>query len=68
MSDSPDNLVLVYLRRIDIKLDRLIDDLSDIKIRMSSVEEALAGVNRRLDRSETRLDRIERRIDLVEAP
>jgi chromosome condensin MukBEF ATPase and DNA-binding subunit MukB len=64
--DQPDNLVLIYLRRIDTKIDRMTDDLSDLKIRMTNVEEGLAGVNRRLDRSEARLDRIERRIDLVE--
>lgn len=66
--DQPDNLVLLYLRRIDMKIDRMTDDLNDIKIRVTNVEEGLAGVNRRLDRSEVRLDRIERRLDLVEAP
>lgn len=66
--DQPDNLVLLYLRRIDLKIDRMTDDLNDIKIRVTNVEEGLAGVNRRLDRSEARLDRIERRLDLVTAP
>lgn len=51
-----------------MKIDRMTDDLNDIKIRVTNVEEGLAGVNRRLDRSEVRLDRIERRLDLVEAP
>jgi DNA repair ATPase RecN len=54
--------------RFDVKVDRVIDDLRDLKVRASSAEEALAGVNRRLDRMEMRLDRIERRLDLVEAP
>ena len=48
--DGPDSLVLRYLRNIDAKLDRLSDDLHDLKIRTTSVEEGLAGVNRRLDR------------------
>lgn len=68
MSDQPENLTLLYLRRLDIKIDRLTDDLGDIKQRVTNVEESLAGVNRRLDRQEARLDRIERRLDLVEAP
>jgi len=75
MVGEPDNFTLVYLRRIDEKLDRLIDDVRDLKFRMTEVEERLAkvelsiaGVNRRIDRVETRLDRIERRLDLVELP
>jgi hypothetical protein len=45
--------------------DRVHDDVKDIKVRLTSVEEALAGVNRRIDRTEGRLDRIERRLELV---
>jgi archaellum component FlaC len=65
MADEPDNIVLVYLRRMDEKLDRLAADVNDVKIRVTGVEEGLAGVNRRLDRIEARLDRVERRTDLV---
>ncbi len=75
MADEPDSLVLRYLRRIDEKLDRVIDDVRDLKVRMTAVEERLAGldrsiagVNRRIDRVEERLDRIERRLDLVDSP
>lgn len=75
MADEPDNFVLQYLRRIDGKLDRIAEDVQDLKIRATSVEErlasvdmALAGVNRRIDRVEQRLDRIERRFDLVDSP
>ncbi len=68
MADEPDNLVLVYLRRLDEKVDRLIDDVQDLKVRMTHVEEGLAGVNRRLDRLEVRVERIERRLDLVVVP
>jgi hypothetical protein len=68
VADQPDNLVLVHLRRIDEKLDRLIDEVRDLKVRMTGVEEGMAGVNRRIDRFDMRLDRIERRLDLVEAP
>ncbi len=67
MADEPDSLVLNMLRRIDGKMDRVIDDVHDLKVRMSSVEEGLAGVNRRLDRMDLRVDRIERRLELHDA-
>lgn len=66
MSDEPDNLVLRMLRNIDAKLERVAEDVADIKIRVTSLEVALAGVNRRMDRMETRLDRIERRLGLTD--
>jgi predicted nuclease with TOPRIM domain len=68
MADAPDNLIFEYLRRLDGKLDRVIDDLNDIKVRVTNLEEGLAGVNRRLDRIEVRLDHVERRLDLTEQP
>ena len=67
MAEEPDNLVLQLLHRMDAKLDRVIDDVHDLKVRMSSVEEGLAGIHRRLDRLDVRVDRIERRLDLVDA-
>ena len=68
MSEQPENLMLVFLRRIDEKLDRVIEDVRDLKIRVTNVEEGLAGVHRRLDRTDARLDRIERRLDLADQP
>jgi len=67
MADEPDNLVLQMLRRMDAKFDRMSDDLQDIKVRMTHVEEGMAGVNRRLDRLEVRVDRIERRLELSDS-
>jgi archaellum component FlaC len=67
MVDEPENLILSLLRRMDAKLDRVIDDVQDLKVRMTAVEEALVGVHRRLDRLEVRVERIERRLDLVDA-
>lgn len=67
MPDEPENLILQMPRRIDQKVDRLIDDVGDLKVRLTSVEEGLAGVNRRLDRLEMRTDRIERRLELADA-
>ncbi|MGI8569353.1 MAG: hypothetical protein ACR2KT_09945 [Methylocella sp.] len=75
MVEAPGNLIFEYLRHLDSKLDRVLEDIGDLKIRMTAVEEriaqielSIAGVNRRIDRVEARLDRIERRLDLVEPP
>ena len=67
MVDEPENVILALLRRMDAKLDRVIDDVQDLKVRMTAVGEALVGVHRRLDRLEVRVERIERRLDLVDA-
>ncbi len=74
MASKPEDIVLVLLRRMDAKLDRITDDLRDIKPRLTSVERQLgelrvdlAGQAARIDRIEVRLDRIERRLDIVSA-
>lgn len=64
---EPDSIILAYLRKIDAKLDLVIADVRDLKIRMTAVEESIAGVQRRIDRVEGRLERIERRLELTEA-
>lgn len=56
---KPDSIVLRFLRSIDEKLDLVRADVHDLKVRMTHVEEGLAGVNRRLDRVDERLDRLE---------
>ena len=64
---DPESVVLAHLSRIDEKVDRLLDDVRDLKFRVTSVQENLAGAHRRMDRFGARLDRIERRLDLVDA-
>jgi uncharacterized coiled-coil protein SlyX len=80
VSDEPDNVIHILLRRMDAKLDRIIEDVKDLKGRMSALELEVAHLsvrvgeisvrvaetNARIDRIEVRLDRIERRLDLVE--
>ncbi len=44
MSEAPDNLVLVYLPRIDGKIDRLTEDVQDLKHRVTSLEGQVAGL------------------------
>jgi len=68
MATEPENLLLQYMRRFDEKLDRVVDEMIDVKVRLTAVEEGLAGLNRRLDRLELRVERIERRLDLAEQP
>ena len=67
MADAPDNLVLQLLRRIDERTVRMAEDIHDLKVHVTSLEENMAGLNRRIDRIENRLDRIERRLDLADA-
>jgi archaellum component FlaC len=67
MADEPDNIMLIMLGRIDERTQRIADDVRDLKVRMTGVEEGLAGVNRRIDRIEERIERIERRLDLADA-
>jgi chromosome segregation ATPase len=80
LSDEPDSLILRLLRRIDDKVDRLIESVGDLKGRVTSLEERtsrvqaelasihsdFAGQSVRIDRIEGRLERIERRLDLSE--
>lgn len=78
MSDEPDNVVLILLRRIDAKVDEMRADLAEVKQRLTTLEIQVgnlvateqshyAQVMLRMDRHEMRLDRIERRLDLTEA-
>ena len=67
MAKEPDNIVLAILRKIDQRTERMAEDLQDLKVRVTSVEEGLAGVNRRLDRLENRIERIEQRLELSDA-
>jgi hypothetical protein len=74
VSDAPDNLILVYLRRMDEKLDRLADNVFDVGRRVTSLETKVALLHgdfatqsERIDRVELRLGRIERRLDIVHA-
>jgi hypothetical protein len=74
VTEETENIILEHMRffraqlgGMDAKLDLLRADLHDLKVRMTHVEEGLAGVNRRLDRTDERLDRIEKRTGFGEA-
>lgn len=74
---DPENLVLVYLRRMDAKLDTMREDITDLKRRMTTVEiqigsliateqQHYAQTMLRMDAFDARLERIERQLDLTE--
>jgi hypothetical protein len=78
MSEEPENLPLVVLHRLDTKMDCVLEDMGDIKHRLTTLEIQVgqavsteashhAGTAQRLDRVEERLNCIERRLDLVAA-
>jgi tetrahydromethanopterin S-methyltransferase subunit G len=74
MADEPINIVLEHLRRIDRKVDGVLDEMKHMSLRMGSIEKVLSGQyvsdvdqNQELDRLKARVDRIERRLELSES-
>lgn len=72
MGGESDNLILVYLRRVHEKLDRLALAVGDLGRCVTSLETKVvllhgdfAAQSERIDRIEVRLDRIERRLEVV---
>lgn len=80
MADS-ENLTLVYLRRIDEKVDRIDNKLSDLTLRVNEVHlsvialrrdqvqdaEITAHIQTRMDKMQSELDRLSRRLDIKDA-
>jgi len=81
MSDEPENIVLVYLRRLDAKVDTVIQKQDETILRVTRIEAGLARVRQdqgsdaeyvaqlraEVDRLGKEVDRINRRLDLTEA-
>lgn len=79
MSDQSDNLVLIFPRRLDARMDRVLEEVADLRQRMTALEIQVgsrvatkqshyAQVTLRMDRHETRLGGIERRLNIIDAP
>ncbi len=66
MSDQPENLTLIYLRRLDEKMDQLRADMIEVKERLGLLEAQGASVSRRVDRLFGDVEHIRRRLDLVD--
>lgn len=76
------SLTLEHLRHIRARVDQIADDVTDLKLRMSGLENAMLLVKREvshgdetdarqqitLDRLAARIERIERRLELSEPP
>ncbi|MDP2123014.1 MAG: hypothetical protein Q8J92_01405 [Parvibaculum sp.] len=67
MADDPENPVLTYLRRIDERVDRLAEDMREVKSRLGILVSQYANVSNRLDRLDERMGRIENRLGLADA-
>ena len=63
MAEEADNTVLALLGRLDQRTERLAEDVYELQVRMTAVEDGLAGFDRRIDRLEQRVERIERRLE-----
>ena len=46
MTTEPDNLVLVYLRRMDAKLDRALEEIAELKLRQNDTHRATLALRR----------------------
>jgi hypothetical protein len=81
MADESDNLVLVYLRRIDETVSGLRGDVQELKVRQNDTHTAVLAVRRdqvqdaeivahlqaQVDRLREEIDRIKRRLELHDA-
>jgi predicted nuclease with TOPRIM domain len=68
VSDEPDSLVLVYLRRIDKNVADLREDVREVRTRLGFLEEQYASLSRRVDRIGGDLEQVRRRLDIADAP
>lgn len=80
MTENAESVIIEHLRHVRGRVDRIAEDMSDIKHRMSSLEPAMVLVKREvaagdetdarqqlsLDRLSDRIERIERRLGLVD--
>jgi predicted nuclease with TOPRIM domain len=64
---ATDNLVLEHLRSIRSTVERLSDDMQEVKGRLGILEQQYDIISNRFDRLDDRVLRIEKRLDLVEA-
>ena len=79
MTDNVENSIIEHLKPIRGRVDRIAEDMTDVKLRLSSLESAMVHVKRELtsgdetdarqqvslDRLADRIERIERRLDLI---
>ena len=64
---ATDNLVLEHLRAIRGTVERMAEDMIEVKQRLGILEHQHASVSTRLDRVDERVQRSEKRLDLIDA-
>jgi archaellum component FlaC len=62
-----DNIVLEHLRAIRTTVDRISEDMQEVKSRLGILEHQYASLSSRIDRIDERVFRIEKRLSLVAA-
>ncbi len=74
MTAETENLMLEILKRMQVDISDIKQDIRDLKIRVGLLEGQAAGqlaaqhhTNERLDRVGDRIERIERRLELMDA-
>ena len=79
MAENVENVIIEHLRHIRGRVDRIAEDMGDMKHRMSSLESAMVLVKREvaagddtdarqqvsLDRLHDRIERLERRLEII---
>ena len=79
MTDNVENLMLEHLKRFQVTLESMQQDIRELKVRQSETHSAVLALRRdqlgdaettahmqsQIDRFHDRLDRIERRLDLT---
>jgi chromosome segregation ATPase len=79
MTDEPENLVLVYLRRMDQRQERMEQHLVEIRARVSDLSrsaglrrelasdaENVSHIQAQLDRLRDEMERVKRRLDITQ--
>ena len=66
MANEPDDLILIHLRRIELKVDGLSDRMTSLERVVGRMAQDVADFRMDLLRENSRIDRVERRLDLRE--
>ena len=73
MTDNVENLIIEHLKHIRGRVDRFAEDMTDVKLRLSSPESAMVHVKREVTsgdetdaRQQVSLDRLADRIERIE--
>jgi hypothetical protein len=66
MNEHVSNLILEPMRRMEDKVDTVIAETREVRLRVTALKVQIGSTKQRLDRIEGTVERIERRLDFVE--